>query len=350
MTDSHRSGFVCLVGRPNVGKSSLLNRLVSSKVAIVSDKPQTTRHAVRGILTLPEAQIVFVDTPGLHRPRDALGRRLNDVARDSLRDVDEILFVLDASERIGAGDAFIARALSEGGSGGVAAFRGTGARRARSCDPPEESEGGSGGVAAFRGTGARRARSCDPPEESEVSTPVICVVTKADLVTPPELLAQIEAARALGNWQDVLTTSSTRGTGVPDVVRALVEGLPEGPQYYPPEAVSDQPQALAVSEIIREKVLELLAEEVPHSVAVVVDEIEPGEAPDVLFVQASVYVERDSQKGIVIGKGGRMLREIGSRARPDVEALLGSRVFLQLRVRVEPSWPRREGLLERFGY
>ena len=320
---SHRSGFVCLVGRPNVGKSSLLNRLVSSKVAIVSDKPQTTRHAVRGILTLPEAQIVFVDTPGLHRPRDALGRRLNDVARDSLRDVDEILFVLDASERIGAGDAFIARALSEGGSGGVA---------------------------AFRGTGARRARSCDRPEESEVSTPVICVVTKADLVTPSELLGQIEAARTLGNWRDVLTTSSTRGTGVPDVVRALVEGLPEGPQYYPPEAVSDQPQALAVSEIIREKVLELLAEEVPHSVAVVVDEIEPGEAPDVLFVQASVYVERDSQKGIVIGKGGRMLREIGSRARPDVEALLGSRVFLQLRVRVEPSWPRREGLLERFGY
>ena len=296
MTDSHRSGFVCLVGRPNVGKSSLLNRLVSSKVAIVSDKPQTTRHAVRGILTLPEAQIVFVDTPGLHRPRDALGRRLNDVARDSLRDVDEILFVLDASERIGAGDAFIARALSE------------------------------------------------------VSTPVICVVTKADLVPPPRLLAQIEAARSLGTWQDVLTTSSTRGTGISDVVDALVEGLPEGPQYYPPESVSDQPQAVAVSEVIREKVLELLAEEVPHSVAVVVDEIEPGEAPDVLLVQASVYVERDSQKGIVIGKGGRMLKEIGSRARADVEALLGSRVFLQLRVRVEPSWPRREGLLERFGY
>jgi len=148
----------------------------------------------------------------------------------------------------------------------------------------------------------------------------------------------------------VLTTSSTRGTGISDVVEALVEGLPEGPQYYPPESVSDQPQAVAVSEVIREKVLELLAEEVPHSVAVVVDEIEPGEAPDVLLVQASVYVERDSQKGIVIGKGGRMLKEIGSRARPDIEALLGCRVFLQLRVRVEPSWPRREALLERFGY
>jgi GTP-binding protein Era len=291
-----RSGFVCLVGRPNVGKSTLLNRLVDSKVAIVSDKPQTTRHAVRGILTLPEAQIVFVDTPGLHRPKDALGRRLNDIAHQNLRDVDEIVFVLDASARIGAGDAYIARALA--------------------------------------GTG----------------TPVICVVTKADLVLPPKLLSQIEAARALGDWNDVLTTSSPRGTGISDLVRALVDGLPEGPQYYPPDSVSDQPQALAISEMIREKVLELLSEEVPHSVAVVVDEIEPGDSPDVLLVTASIYVERDSQKGIVIGRGGRMLREIGTRARPEAEELLGSRVFLDLRVKVEPNWPRREGLAERFGY
>jgi GTP-binding protein Era len=291
-----RSGFVCLVGRPNVGKSTLLNRLVDSKVAIVSDKPQTTRHAVRGILTLPEAQIVFVDTPGLHRPKDALGRRLNDIAHQNLRDVDEIVFVLDASARIGAGDAYIARALA--------------------------------------GTG----------------TPVVCVVTKADLVLPPKLLSQIEAARALGDWKDVLTTSSPRGTGISDLVRALVDGLPEGPQYYPPESVSDQPQALAISEMIREKVLELLSEEVPHSVAVVVDEIEPGDSPDVLLVSASIYVERDSQKGIVIGRGGRMLKEIGTRARPEAEELLGSRVFLDLRVKVEPNWPRREGLAERFGY
>jgi len=293
---AHRSGFVCIVGRPNVGKSTLLNRLVSQKVAIVSDKPQTTRRAVRGILTLPEAQIVFVDTPGLHRPKDALGRRLNDVARENLRDVDEIVFVLDAAARIGAGDAYIARALAE------------------------------------------------------VGTPVICVVTKADLVMPPQLLAHIEAAWALGDWKDVLTTSSPRATGISDLVRALVEGLPEGPQYYPPETVSDQPQALAASEMIREKVLELLAEEVPHSVAVVVTDIGPGDSPDVVVVSAAIYVERDSQKGIVIGKGGRMLKEIGSRARPDVEELLGSRVFLDLRVKVEPNWPRREGLLERFGY
>ncbi len=291
-----RSGFVCLVGRPNVGKSTLLNRLVDSKVAIVSDKPQTTRHAVRGILTLPEAQIVFVDTPGLHRPKDALGRRLNDIAHQNLRDVDEIVFVLDASARIGAGDAFIARALDG------------------------------------------------------IGTPVICVVTKADLVLPPKLLSQIEAARALGEWKDVLTTSSPRGTGISDLVRALVDGLPEGPQYYPPESVSDQPRAMAVCEMVREKVLELLSEEVPHSIAVVVDEIEPGDSPEALLVTASIYVERDSQKGIVIGKGGRMLKEIGTRARPDVEELLGSRVFLDLRVKVEPNWPRREGLVERFGY
>ena len=277
-----RSGFVCLVGRPNVGKSTLLNRLVDSKIAIVSDKPQTTRHAVRGILTLPEAQIVFVDTPGLHRPKDALGRRLNDIAHQNLRDVDEIVFVLDASARIGPGDAFIARALAG------------------------------------------------------IGTPVICVVTKADLVLPPKLLSQIEVARALGDWKDL--------------VRALVDGLPEGPQYYPPESVSDQPRAMAVSEMVREKVLELLSEEVPHSIAVVVDEIEPGDSPDVLLVTASIYVERESQKGIVIGRGGRMLKEIGARARPEVEELLGSRVFLDLRVKVEPNWPRREGLVERFGY
>jgi GTP-binding protein Era len=167
---------------------------------------------------------------------------------------------------------------------------------------------------------------------------------------PPKLLAQIEAARALGDWKDVLTTSSPRGTGISDLVRALVDGLPEGPQYYPPESISDQPQAMAISEMVREKVLELLSEEVPHSIAVVVDEIEPGEAPDILLVTASIYVERDSQKGIVIGKGGRMLKEIGTRARPDVEELLGRRVFLDLRVKVEPNWPRREALLERFGY
>ncbi|HEU5004167.1 MAG TPA: GTPase Era [Actinomycetota bacterium] len=293
---THRSGFVALVGRPNAGKSSLLNRLVDAKVAIVSDKPSTTRHAVRGILTLPEAQIVFVDTPGLHKPANALGRRLNEVAREALGDVDEVVFVLDAAARIGEGDRFIARALGS------------------------------------------------------VDVPVLCVITKADLVLPPKLLAQIEAARGLGSWVDVLTTSSPRGTGFGDLVTALVAGLPEGPPYYPPDEVSDQPTTRAAAELIREKALALLAEEVPHSVAVVVDEIAPGDTPGVLVVSASVYVERDSQKGILIGKGGRTLKEIGTRARPDLEELLGAPVFLDLRVRVSPNWPRREDRLERFGY
>jgi len=293
---THRSGFVALVGRPNAGKSSLLNRLVDAKVAIVSDKPSTTRHAVRGILTLPDAQIVFVDTPGLHKPANALGRRLNDVAREALSDVDEAVFVLDAAVRVGEGDRFIARALASAG------------------------------------------------------TPVLCVVTKADLVLPPRLLAQIEVARGLGPWVDVLTTSSLRATGFRDLVTALVAGLPEGPAYYPPEAVSDQPLAQAAAERIREKALGLLSEEVPHSVAVVVDEIADGDTPGVRLVSASVYVERESQKGILIGKGGRTLKEIGTLARPDLEELLGSKVFLDLRVRVSPNWPRREDRLERFGY
>jgi GTP-binding protein Era len=292
----HRSGFVAIVGRPNAGKSSLLNRLVGTKVAIVTDKPQTTRHAVRGILTRPDAQIVFVDTPGLNRPKNALGRRLNAVAREVLGDVDAVVFVLDASVRIGAGDAYIARVLAE------------------------------------------------------IGTPVVCVVTKADKVRPPALLAQIEAARRLGSFVDVLTTSSLRGTGFGDLVTALVDLLPAGPEYYPVGSLSDQPQALAASELIREKLLELLSEEVPHSVAVVVDDIEPGDDPAVAVVSASIYVERESQKGIVIGKHGALLKEAGVRARPEIEALLGTRVFLDLRVRVEPGWPRHEGKLERFGY
>ena len=294
--DAHRSGFVCLVGRPNVGKSSLLNVLVDQKVTIVSDKPQTTRHAVRGILTRPDAQVVFVDTPGLHRPTNALGRRMNGVAQDVLHDVDVIVLVLDASAPIGAGDAYISRMLAE------------------------------------------------------VPTPVICVITKADLVRPDKLLAQIDAASRLGAFAEVLTCSSPRGTGFTDLVRALVERLPVGPQYYPPESVSDQSHAQAASELIREKVLALLSQEVPHSIAVVIDEIEQGEEADLKVVSASIYVERDSQKGIVIGKGGQMLKEIGSRARPDIEALLGSRVFLDLRVRLQRAWPRNEDQLERFGY
>ncbi|MGH2731864.1 MAG: GTPase Era [Actinomycetota bacterium] len=291
-----RSGFVCVVGRPNVGKSTLTNRLVRGKVAITSDKPQTTRHAIRGILTLPEAQIVFIDTPGLQRPRNLLGERMNQVVRRTLREVDAVVFVLDASQPVGGGDGFISRELGQ------------------------------------------------------LATPVICVVSKADLVAPPRLLDQMETARALGEWRDVLSTSATRGTGLDYLARGLIELLPEGPVYYPSDSLRDQPDHLVVAELIREKVLDLTRKEVPHSVAVVVEEMGRRDGSDLVEIHAAIYAERDSQKGILIGKRGQMLKEIGSRARREIEALLGSRVFLDLRVKIEPHWPRREALLRRFGY
>ncbi|MGH2704992.1 MAG: GTPase Era [Actinomycetota bacterium] len=294
--EGFHSGFVSIVGRPNVGKSTLLNRLVGEKISIVSAKPQTTRHALRGILTLPEAQIVFVDTPGLHKPRNLLGERLNATVRRTLREVDAVVFVLDASQQIGGGDAFLAHEL--------------------------------GGT----------------------STPVIPVINKADLVLPPRLLDQMETAGRLGPFREVLTTSAVRGTGLDDLTRALVGLLPEGPQYYPAGTLTDEPEAVLVAEIVREKALELTREEVPHSVAVVVDEMERREGADLVDVHALIYVERDSQKAILIGRGARMLKEIGTRARREIEALLGSRVFLDLRVRVQAHWQRSEAHLERFGY
>lgn len=293
---SFRSGFACLIGRPNVGKSTLLNQLVKSKIAIISDKPQTTRHAIRGIVTLPEGQIVIVDTPGLHKPRTLLGERLNNVVRGTLEEVDVIVFMLDASQTIGKGDSYIANQLAA------------------------------------------------------LDTPVICVINKADRVLPPRLLAQMEVAQRLGRWKEVLTTSATKGTGIGDVLSAIAGLLPEGPMLYPAETTTDQPENVVIAEMIREKALELTREEVPHSVAVVIDEIERRPTGDLIDVFAIVYVERDSQKGILIGRGGKMLKEIGTRARREIEALLGSKIYLDLRVKVESHWQRDAELLKRLGY
>ncbi|MBW3588773.1 MAG: GTPase Era [Actinobacteria bacterium] len=291
-----KSGFASIVGRPNVGKSTLLNRLVGSKVAIMSNKPQTTRNAIRGILNLESAQVIFIDTPGLHKPKTPLGQRLNAVVRRTYSEVDVVVFVLDASEGFGKGDAFISTELER------------------------------------------------------LQTPVICVINKADRTSPPQLMQKIEEARGMGSWHDVLTTSATLGTGLSDLVTGVVDLLPEGPMYYPSDAVTDQPEALVVAELVREKVIELTREELPHSVAVIVDEMGPREESDLIDIHANVFVERSSQKGIVIGNGGKMLKEIGTRARKEIEALLGSRVFLDLRVKVEPNWQRRQQLLDRLGY
>lgn len=292
--DGYRSGFVSLVGRPNVGKSTLLNQTLRRKVSITSDRPQTTRNAIRGILTTPEAQLVFVDTPGLHKPITALGERLNSVVRGTLGEVDVIVFIVDASDGIGGGDAFMADVL-------------------------------------------RR-----------ISTPILIALNKVDLIDDAKLVEQTARAAQLGGWP-VFPISARTGAGIQPLLAEAVRLLPEGPMYYPPDMQTDQPERLLVAELVREKVLELTREEVPHSVAVVVDEMET-DPRGLVTVDATIYVERASQKGIVIGKGGSLLKEAGTKARREIEGLLGSRVLLRLRVKVERDWQRRESLVARFGY
>ncbi len=289
-----RSGFVSIVGRPNVGKSTLLNQMLRRKVAITSDRPQTTRNAIRGILTTPRAQFVFVDTPGLHKPRSALGRRLNRVVRNTLAEVDLVLFVVDVADGIGRGDAFITDELGR------------------------------------------------------LKTPVLAVLNKVDRVPSGELDVARKRVAELGSW-DSFAVSARTGVGVAELVAAAEQRLPEGPLFYPPDAVTDQPTERIVAELIREKVLERTHEEVPHSVAVSVEEMTPGSGKS-LDIAATIFVERDSQKGIVIGRGGSMLKEIGMDARREIEALLDTHVYLDLRVKVERDWQRRDAAVARFGY
>ena len=283
-----RSGFVSLIGRPNVGKSTLLNAFMGRKVAITSRKPQTTRNAIRGVLTGEDWQIVFVDTPGLHKPKTLLGERLNDVVRRTLREVDAVVFMLDAMQPSGSGDAFVAR------------------------------------------------------EVLAMGTPTICVVNKMDSARNEVLVPQLTAAQSLGEWREILPISAARGTNVDHLQDMLVALLPEGMD-------TDQPHYVLLAEIVREKALQLTRQEVPHSIAVVTEEV--IERKDgVTEIHAIVYVERDSQKGIVIGKGGAMLKEIGTRAREDLEWILGCKVFLKLHVKVAKDWQRDPRALERLGY
>ena len=291
-----RSGLCALVGRPNVGKSTLLNAIVGQKVAITAAVPQTTRHAIRGILHRDELQIVFVDTPGMHKPKTLLGNRLNDVARDQLSGVDVIVFLLDGAAGIGRGDEFVANLLSE------------------------------------------------------VETPVIAAINKVDAYRKDKVLPQLERVAAMGDWAEVVPLSAAAGDNVDVLVDLIADRLPEGPPYFPEGQVSDQTQEQLFSEIIREKAIRLMHEEVPHSIAVVIDEIGPGESEGVVAIHATLFVERDSQKGIVIGKGGQVLRDIGSKARQELQAILGSRVYLDLRVKLFKDWQRDPRKLQRLGY
>ncbi|NHT18168.1 GTPase Era [Cellulomonas sp. IC4_254] len=299
---THRSGFACLVGRPNAGKSTLTNALVGQKVAITSGRPQTTRHTVRGIVHRPDAQLVLVDTPGLHRPRTLLGERLNDLVRDTLTEVDVVGFCLPSDQKVGPGDRFIAEQLAQLG---------------------------------------RR-------------TPVVAIATKADLVGKQRLAEHLLAVSELGEWADIVPVSAESGYQVDVVEQVLVSHLPEGPALYPEGELTDEPEAVMVAELVREAALEGVRDELPHSLAVVVDEIVPretgaGETP-MLDVRVHLFVERDSQKAIVIGRGGSRLREVGTTARRGIEALLGSRVYLDLHVKVAKDWQRDPKQLGRLGF
>ncbi len=298
----HRSGFACFVGRPNSGKSTLTNALVGQKVAITSGRPQTTRHTVRGIVHRPDAQLVLVDTPGLHRPRTLLGERLNDLVRGTLGEVDVIGFCLPADQRVGPGDRYIAEQL-----------------------------------AAVAGR-----------------TPVVAVVTKTDLVPRARVAEQLVAAQGLGDWADLVPVSAVAGFQVGELADVLVGHLPPGPALYPAGELTDEPEQVMVAELVREAALEGVRDELPHSLAVVVDEIVPREAPaggvPLLDVRVNLYVERDSQKAIVIGRGGSRLREVGTTARGEIEALLGARVFLDLHVKVAKDWQRDPKQLGRLGF
>jgi GTP-binding protein Era len=302
----HRSGFACLVGRPNAGKSTLTNALVGQKVAITSGRPQTTRHTIRGIVHRPDAQLVLVDTPGLHRPRTLLGERLNDLVKATLTEVDAVAMCVPADQAVGPGDRYIAAELTELGR-------------------------------------SRRA------------APVVAVVTKADLVGKGRLAEQLLAVSALGDWADVVPVSARSGYQVGVLADVLVSHLPEGPALYPAGELTDEPEAVMVAELVREAALEGVHDELPHSLAVIVDEIEPrGTAArddvPLLDVRVNLVVERESQKAIVIGKGGARLRDVGTRARREIEALLGARVFLDLHVKVVKDWQRDPKQLHRLGF
>jgi GTP-binding protein Era len=294
-TPEHRSGFVTIIGRPNVGKSTLLNSLIGQKVAIISDKPQTTRHRIRAVLTRDEAQIVFVDTPGIHKPKHQLGRLMVGAALNTLKDVDLVLFLVEANRESGPGDEFVRQRLAE------------------------------------------------------VQTPVFLIINKIDLIAKPKLLPLIDTARSQFNFAEIVPLSARTGENVGLLLDLVVGYLPAGPQYYPADTVSDQPENLVLAELVREKVLQLTMQEVPHSVAVVVDEVFPGRK-GVTVVRATIFVERESQKAILIGEGGRMLKNVGRLARGEIESLLGVRVYLELWVKVKAGWRRDERQLRHLGF
>lgn len=295
MAKGFKSGFVSIIGRPNVGKSTLLNRVVGQKVAIMSDKPQTTRNKIHGVYTTDKAQIVFLDTPGIHKPLSKLGNYMMQVAEGTLNEVDAILFLVDVSEGLGGGDRFIIQRLKQ------------------------------------------------------VKTPVILVLNKIDKVQPEELLPIIAQYKDLYEFAEIIPISAMDGNNVNVLLEQAVKYLEEGPMYYPADQITDHPEQFVCAELVREKILHLTREEIPHSIAVFIEDMKVQDN-GVVHISAVIYVERDSQKGIIIGKSGALLKEVGRLARQDIEKLLGNKCFLELWVKVKKDWRNQERVLKDLGF
>ncbi|AVQ36082.1 GTPase Era [Staphylococcus kloosii] len=291
----HKSGFVSIIGRPNVGKSTFVNRVIGHKIAIMSDKAQTTRNKIQGVMTEEDAQIIFLDTPGIHKPKHKLGDYMMRVAKNTLSEIDAIMFMVNVDEGIGRGDEFIMEMLKS------------------------------------------------------VKTPVFLVLNKIDLVHPDKLMPIIEEYQTYMDFTEIVPMSALEGHNVDHFLGVLKSYLPEGPKYYPDDQISDHPEQFVVGELIREKILHLTSEEIPHAIGVNVDRM-VKEDEDRVRIEATIFVERDSQKGIVIGKGGKKLKEVGKRARQDIERLLGSKVYLELWVKVQKDWRNKVNFIRQMGY
>ena len=293
--NAHKSGFAAVIGRPNVGKSTLINSLIGQKIAIMSDKPQTTRTRILCILTEPDAQIVFLDTPGIHKPRHKLGEYMVRAAENTLKEVDAVFFVVDATEKMGPGERYIVERL--------------------------------------------QATKC----------PCILVVNKLDLIEKPAVLPILESYMKAYPFAGAVPISAKEEVNLDSLLAEVKKYLPEGPAYYPEDMVTDQPERLIIAELVREKALELTRDEIPHAVAVDIEEMTTRAKGDV-YIRAVIYVERESQKGIVIGAKGALLRAIGAQARADVETLLGAKVYLDLWVKTRKDWRNRANALREFGF
>lgn len=290
-----KSGFVGIVGRPNVGKSTLMNQVIGQKIAIMSDKPQTTRNKIHGVYTTDHNQIVFLDTPGIHKRQSKLGDLMNQTALNTLGEVEAVLFLVDASEGMGGGDRYIVEQLKN------------------------------------------------------VRTPIILVLNKIDRIEPQALLPLIEGYRKLYDFAEIIPVSAKNGNNVSTLLKELEKYLPEGPQYYPADQITDHPEQFVCAELIREKILHLTREEIPHSIAVMIEDMKVQDN-GVVHIGAVIFVERSSQKGIVIGKQGAMLKEIGQLARHDIQNLLGSKIFLEIWVKVKKDWRNQDRVLRDLGF